>query len=96
MILAAAYGREINIKFSGNSSGWHSCRQHVNCTLPQLETCMALCCVTKLNILKWPFIVPNTRCTCVMVMLFNQLPYMPHLSGVLIILAKEKSSLTGM
>ena len=33
--LEAAYGREINIKFSGNSSGGHSCSQHANCTLPQ-------------------------------------------------------------
>ena len=33
--LEKAYGREINITFSGNSSGGHSCSQHVNCTLPQ-------------------------------------------------------------
>ena len=33
--LEAAYGREINIHFSGNSSGGHSCSQHANCTLPQ-------------------------------------------------------------
>ena len=38
-------------KFSGNSSGGHSCSQHVNCTLPQLETSVVLCCVTKLHIL---------------------------------------------
>jgi hypothetical protein len=31
-----------------------------------------------------------------MIMLFNQLPDMPHLSGGWIILAKEKRSLTGM
>ncbi len=30
-----AYGREINIKFTSNSSGGHSCSQHTNCTLPQ-------------------------------------------------------------
>ena len=30
--------------------------------------------------LEWPFIVPSTRCTCVM-MLFNQLLDMSHLSG---------------
>ena len=30
MTLEAAYGREINIKFSGNSSGGHSCSQHAN------------------------------------------------------------------
>ncbi len=27
--------REINIQFTGNSSGGHSCRQNANCTLPQ-------------------------------------------------------------
>jgi hypothetical protein len=31
------------------------------------------CCVIKLHILEWPFIVPSTRCTCVMIILFNQL-----------------------
>ncbi len=33
--LEMAYGREININFTGNSSGWHSRSQHANCTLPQ-------------------------------------------------------------
>ncbi len=33
--LETAYGREINIQFTGNSSGGHSCSQHANCTLPQ-------------------------------------------------------------
>ncbi len=33
--LETAYGREINIQFTGNSSSGHSCSQHVNCTLPQ-------------------------------------------------------------
>ena len=33
--LEAAYGREINNKFSGSSSGGHSCGQHANCTLLQ-------------------------------------------------------------
>jgi hypothetical protein len=44
MTSEVAYGREINMKYSGNSSGEHSCRQHTNCTLPQLETSVALCC----------------------------------------------------
>ena len=57
--LDAAYGREINITLSGNSSGGHSCSQYTNCTHPQLETSVALCCVTKLDILEWPFIVPT-------------------------------------
>ncbi len=34
--LETAYGREMNIKFTGNSSGGHSCSQHANCTLPQI------------------------------------------------------------
>ena len=33
--LEAAYGREINTKFSGNSSGGHSCSQQANFTIPQ-------------------------------------------------------------
>ena len=33
--LAAVYGREIDIKLSGNSTGGHSSSQHTNCTLPQ-------------------------------------------------------------
>ena len=32
----------------------------------------------KMHILEWPFIVPSTRCTFVMIMLFNQLIDMPH------------------
>jgi hypothetical protein len=44
----------------------------------------------------WPFIAPSTRCTYVMIMLFNQLLDMSHLSGGWIILANEKCSLTGM
>ena len=35
MTLEAAYGGEMNIQFSGNSSGGHSCSQHTNFTLPQ-------------------------------------------------------------
>jgi hypothetical protein len=58
------------------------------------KTSVALCCLTKLHIVE--FIVPSTRCTCVMIMLFNQLLDMPHLSGGWIILANEKCSLTGM
>ncbi len=33
--LETAYGREINIKLTGNSSGGHSCSQHANCSLSQ-------------------------------------------------------------
>jgi hypothetical protein len=51
------------------------------------ETSVALCCVTNLHILEWPFIVPSTTCICVMIMMFNQLLDMQHLSGGWIILA---------
>ena len=84
------------IKLSGNTSVEHSCSHHANYTLPQPETSVVLCCVTQLHILEWPFIVPSTRCTCVIIMLFYQLLDMPHLSGGWIIVAKEKFSLIGM
>ena len=61
-----------------------------------LKTSVALCCVTKLYILEWHFNVTSTRCTYVMIMLFNQIIDIPHLSGVWINLANEKCSLTGM
>ena len=48
----------------------------------KLETSVALCCETKLHILEWPFIIPSTRFTFVMIMLFNQLLDMPHLRWV--------------
>ena len=89
-----AYGREINIKLSGNSSGGHSCSQLHAPSKP--ETSVALCYVRKRHNSEWPFVVPSTRCTFVMTTLFNQLLDMPHLSGGWIILAKEKCSLTGM
>ncbi len=37
MPLETAYGREIHIKFSGNSSGGHSCSQQANCKLHLLH-----------------------------------------------------------
>ncbi len=33
--LETAYGREMNIQFTGNSSGGHFYSQHANCMLPQ-------------------------------------------------------------
>jgi hypothetical protein len=93
MTLEAVYGREMNIELSGNSSAGHSCSQNAP---SKLETSVALCCVRKLHILEWHFIVHSTRCNCVMIVLFNQLLDMPHLLGGGIFLAKEKYSLTGM
>ena len=55
---------------------------------------VVLGCVSKLHILEWSFIAPSTRCNCVMIILFNQLLDMSHLSGGWIILAKEKCSPT--
>ena len=77
------------IKLSVKSSGGHSCSHHANCTPPQLQTSVALCCVTQLHILEWPFILPSTRYTCVMIMLFNQFIDMPHLSGGWIMLTNR-------
>ncbi len=37
--LETAYGREINIQFTGNSSRGHSCSQHANCMPPQNVLC---------------------------------------------------------
>ena len=94
--LEAAYGREMNIQISGNNSGECSCSQYANCMLPQNLTHLWHCVVTKLHILEWPFIVPSTRCTCVMIMRSNQNLDRPHLSGGWIILAKEKCLKTRM
>ena len=33
--LEVAYGRDMNIQLSGNSSSGHSCSEHANCKLPQ-------------------------------------------------------------
>jgi hypothetical protein len=96
MRLEAAYGREMNMIFSDKRSGGHSCSHHVELHAPsKIETSVALCCVTKEHIIEWPFIVPSPRCS-VMIMLFNQLIDIPHLSCRWILLAKDKLSLTGM
>jgi hypothetical protein len=97
MTLEAVYGREMNIQLSGNSSGEHSSSQLANCMLPQNLRHLWHCVVTKLHILEHRFIVPSTRCTCVRMMLFNQLLDMPHLSGAWIILWQRNKCLpTGM
>ncbi len=75
--LEMAYGREINIQFTGNSSGGHSCSQHANCML--LKKSVALCCVIKLHTLEWPFIVASLRRTSAIIMLSNQHLDMPQL-----------------
>jgi hypothetical protein len=64
----------------------------INTLTENFKTSVALCYVTKPHILKRPFIVPSTRCTCVMIMLFHQLLDMPHQSGGWIISAKETTN----
>ncbi len=59
-----------------------------------LKTSVALCCVIKLHILEWPFIVARQRHTCAIIMLSNQHLDMPRLWGGWIISTKEKFSLT--
>ena len=59
-------------------------------SMPTLDIC-GNCVWWQQNIFEWPFIVPSS--SCVMIMLFNQLLDMPHLSGGWILLAKEKCSL---
>ncbi len=79
--LETAYGREMNIKFTGNSSCGHSCSQLANCTLRQNVRHQWHCAVIKLHILEWPFIVASLRHTCAIIMLSNQHLDMPHLWG---------------
>ncbi len=45
----------------------------------KLATSVALCCVIKLHILEWPFIVASLRHTCAIIMLSNQHLDIPHL-----------------
>ncbi len=78
--LEMAYGREINIQFTYNSSGGHSCSQHANCKLPQNLRHLWYCAIViQLHILEWPFIVASLRHTCAIIMLSNQHLDMPHL-----------------
>ncbi len=75
--LEKAYGREINIQFTGNSSGGHSCSKQLHAP-SKLATSVALCCVIKLHILDWPFIMGSLRHTCAIIMMSKHLD-MPHL-----------------
>ncbi len=67
--LETAYGIEMNIQFTGNSFGGHSCSQHANCTLPQNLRHLWHCAVIKLHILEWPLVVASPRHTCAIIML---------------------------
>jgi hypothetical protein len=78
--LDVAYGREMNIQLSGNSSGGHSSGQHANSMLPQLETSVALCCLTSFNF-SGLLLSTAQGAPVVMILPFNQLLGKPHLSG---------------
>ena len=69
-----SYGKQINIKLSGNSSGEHSCSQHANCMVPQNLRHMWHCIMCTFQ---WPLIFPSTRCICVLIRLFNPLLDIP-------------------
>jgi hypothetical protein len=87
-MLKAAYDREMNKYLVTALVYINAFSMPIACALNLRHLCH--CCLTKLHILEWSFIVPRTRCTCLMIMLFNSLLDMPHLSGGWIILAKEK------
>ncbi len=53
-----------------------ACQLH---TPSKLAASVALCCVIKLHILEWPFIVASLRHICAIIMLSNQHLDMPHL-----------------
>ncbi len=91
--LETAYCREINIQFTATALvDIPAVSMPIACSL---KTCniRTLCCVIKLHILEWPFIVASLRPTCAIIMLSNQHLDMPHLWGGWIISAKEKCSL---
>ncbi len=89
--LETAYGREMNIQFTATAL-----MDIPAVSMPierSFKTSVALCCVIKLHILEWPFIVASLRHTCAINMPSNQHLDMPHLWGGWIITAKEKCSL---
>ncbi len=68
--LETAYGREISIQFTETGL----------VDIPAVSMPIArLCCVIKLHILEWPFIVASLRHTCAIIMRSNQHLNMPHL-----------------
>ncbi len=68
--LETAYGREMNIQFTATALV-----DIPAVSIPiarSFKTSVALCCVIKLHILEWPFIVASLRHTCAIIMLSNQ------------------------
>ena len=78
--LETAYGREMNIQFTGKQLWWtflqSACQSHAT---SKLATSVALCCGIKLHVSEWPVIVASLRHTCAIIMPSNQHPDMPHL-----------------
>ncbi len=78
--LEMAYGREMNSSIHRQQLWWtflqSACQLHAP---SKLATSVALCCVIKLHILEWPFIMASLRHTCAIIMLSNQHLDMPHL-----------------
>ena len=72
MPLDTAYGRKT---FSSRATAL----MDIPAVSMPIATSVALCCVIKLNILEWPFIVASLRHTCAIIMLSYQHLEMPHL-----------------
>ncbi len=75
--LETAYGREMNI--TGTALVDIPAVSMPIARSLKLATSVTLCCVIKLHILEWPFIVASLRHTCAIIMLSNQHPDVPHL-----------------
>ncbi len=71
---------DVEVLGSGGQLWWtfllSACQLHAP---SKFATSVALCCVIKLHILEWPFIVASLRHTCAIIMLSNQHLDMPHL-----------------
>ncbi len=79
--LETAYGREMNIQFTGNSSGGHSCSQHVStCSLKTCDIYGIVLC-DKTAHFRVAFYCDQLRHTCAIIMLSNQHLDMTHLWG---------------
>ncbi len=64
--LEMSYGREMNIQFTGNSSGGHSSAVSMPIALSPQKTCdiCGIVLLIKQHILEWYFIVASLRHTC--------------------------------
>ncbi len=65
--LEMAYCREMNIQFTGTALVDIPAVSMPIARPSKLATSVALCCVIKLHILEWPFIVASLRHTCAII-----------------------------